>query len=408
MAAIWDRRTYPYVRHDASAGLPARDVLSSFPGATRLIACGPRGEITSGHFVPEGEAIRGGGSYALVFGATRHLVDSHGEEGKHGRTLSSLPRMRTPRIMVAVDDHRPGRWALRWALRLARRLQSIPELVLFHAVDASLVVAWEGEESGAVEHFAEKARETLDRVVSGMNPRELQGVTLRRHAVVSNPADGIVEASMGYDLVVMGHHGRTGIKHFVLGSTCESVLRHAVVPVFTVRFHPEGKFDPEDAAPPHDISEVMVAVDEAGDFGILYSAAALARMLAARITFVHVVDKNEKPNEHATPEGTADWFATECRSRYPDVTVAADTVTANSDKPADAILRIAEVTGTHAVVIGTRGRGWVERMTVGSVCEKVARKCKLPVIVVGTGKKNPLETSQGLVAFESLYLPLSE
>jgi nucleotide-binding universal stress UspA family protein len=39
----------------------------------------------------------------------------------------------------------------------------------------------------------------------------------------------------GVDLIVMATHGRTGIAHFLLGSTTEKVVRHARCPVLTVR-----------------------------------------------------------------------------------------------------------------------------------------------------------------------------
>jgi nucleotide-binding universal stress UspA family protein len=37
------------------------------------------------------------------------------------------------------------------------------------------------------------------------------------------------------DLIVIGTHGRTGIKHVVMGSTAERVVRHASCPVLVVR-----------------------------------------------------------------------------------------------------------------------------------------------------------------------------
>ena len=52
-----------------------------------------------------------------------------------------------------------------------------------------------------------------------------------------DPAAAIVElaSSGGYDLLVMGTHGRSGIRHALLGSVAEKVVRRAPCPVLTVR-----------------------------------------------------------------------------------------------------------------------------------------------------------------------------
>jgi universal stress protein A len=42
----------------------------------------------------------------------------------------------------------------------------------------------------------------------------------------------------GFDLIVMGTHGRSGLAHVALGSVAERVVRHAPCPVLTV---PHGK-----------------------------------------------------------------------------------------------------------------------------------------------------------------------
>lgn len=44
-----------------------------------------------------------------------------------------------------------------------------------------------------------------------------------------------VAEELGVDLIVMGTHGRTGIRRVLLGSVSEQVLRYAEVPVLTVR-----------------------------------------------------------------------------------------------------------------------------------------------------------------------------
>jgi nucleotide-binding universal stress UspA family protein len=44
------------------------------------------------------------------------------------------------------------------------------------------------------------------------------------------------------DLIVIGTHGRTGMKHMLIGSVAEKVVRLATCPVCTVR-HPDYVID---------------------------------------------------------------------------------------------------------------------------------------------------------------------
>jgi universal stress protein A len=52
-----------------------------------------------------------------------------------------------------------------------------------------------------------------------------------------DPAHEIVELAKrgAFDLIVIGTHGRTGLKHVFLGSVAEKVVRHASCPVLVVR-----------------------------------------------------------------------------------------------------------------------------------------------------------------------------
>ena len=45
-------------------------------------------------------------------------------------------------------------------------------------------------------------------------------------------------AARDIDLIVMGTHGRAGVKHFLLGSVAERVVRESPVPVLTI--HPKA------------------------------------------------------------------------------------------------------------------------------------------------------------------------
>ena len=55
----------------------------------------------------------------------------------------------------------------------------------------------------------------------------------------TNPAETIVAYAKAnsIDLIVTGTHGRGGIKHLLMGSVAERVVRTAPCPVLTVRAH---------------------------------------------------------------------------------------------------------------------------------------------------------------------------
>lgn len=54
---------------------------------------------------------------------------------------------------------------------------------------------------------------------------------------LGDPATAIIDraTSGGYDLLVLGTQGRTGLSHLLLGSVAEKVVRRAPCPVLTVR-----------------------------------------------------------------------------------------------------------------------------------------------------------------------------
>ena len=76
-------------------------------------------------------------------------------------------------------------------------------------------------------------QEALDTVVS---TAEAGGVDVETARSVGVPSERILEAidENGSDLVVMGTHGRTGVRRALLGSVAESVVRQSSVPIHLV------------------------------------------------------------------------------------------------------------------------------------------------------------------------------
>ena len=73
-----------------------------------------------------------------------------------------------------------------------------------------------------------------------MRKLDADGVTFRSHIDGSlhrfTPESVMaLQETLGADLIIIGTHGYTGLKHVLLGSTAERVVRHGPCPVLTVK-----------------------------------------------------------------------------------------------------------------------------------------------------------------------------
>jgi universal stress protein A len=86
----------------------------------------------------------------------------------------------------------------------------------------------------AMESVEQTARTALDQVAEKCRA-EVSNVST--YTKVGVPGEEIVKlaAEEAVDLIIMGTQGRTGFARLVVGSTAETVVRHAQCPVLTVK-----------------------------------------------------------------------------------------------------------------------------------------------------------------------------
>jgi nucleotide-binding universal stress UspA family protein len=154
-----------------------------------------------------------------------------GATAAKGKTPSGFP-IRT--IIIPVDLSEPSRKALRYAFALAQQFDA--KLILFYAVEpvATPDFAYHPLMMETKKVIA-AAEERLQKLCAeeGIDASWVEN-TLVRQGVAH---DQITEAALNYkaDLIVIATHGHTGLKHVLLGSTAERVVRHARCPVLVVR-----------------------------------------------------------------------------------------------------------------------------------------------------------------------------
>jgi len=139
------------------------------------------------------------------------------------------------RILVPHDLSPSATRALALAAALAREHRG--ELTVLHVITPYQPVL--GFPEGVTWNLREEdiitaARRSLEQIVA----RALGGARTPRtrcRVVLGDPFQRIIGAARGADSIVIATAGRTGLSHLLIGSVAEKVVRHAPVPVLSVR-----------------------------------------------------------------------------------------------------------------------------------------------------------------------------
>ena len=148
------------------------------------------------------------------------------------------------KIMVPIDGSPTSKMGLEEAIKLAKDQKA--SLFLLHIVDEVALLS----ESAGISEFGGGAE--IDRlfegfVNAGKKILSKAEATVRKHRVkaksllienVSAPTSQLIVTQAkkwGADLIVLGTHGRRGIRRLVMGSDAEGVVRTTHIPVLLVR-----------------------------------------------------------------------------------------------------------------------------------------------------------------------------
>jgi len=145
----------------------------------------------------------------------------------------SVIRIRT--ILVPTDFSSHADRALDYAIELAKVFDSRIHLV--HAYHLPVQVALPDQVIVPTEFWEQVRDAALARLQPSLARLNAQGIACDAELLPEAAAPAIVEAARrsGADLIVMGTRGLTGVKHVVLGSVAERVVRLAPCPVLTLR-----------------------------------------------------------------------------------------------------------------------------------------------------------------------------
>jgi len=152
-------------------------------------------------------------------------------------------------ILMATDFSKCSERALQYASGIAHRYSAT--LHLFHWVDPTpyRMVGEDAVQTAREAAWRDIQQLDTDFLVRGL-PRNITDKVVVEDGDLLNVLWRVV-ADRSIDLIVIGTHGRTGWRKFILGSVAEKIFRHASCPVLTVGPNVTRSRGKDDG--PHDI-----------------------------------------------------------------------------------------------------------------------------------------------------------
>ena len=297
-------------------------------------------------------------------------------------------------ILLPLDFSRASMEALKYAIPLAEQFRAAIHLVHVQPADSLTGTAHAGH---LMLNCADAIALMQDRLAEAEEKTDVRFWPDNCHVVSGRPFEEIVKLAhkLAADLIVLPTRGHSGLKHVLLGSTAERVVRHAPCPVLVLRGAKYraalsraarmGGLKPGAILVPVDFSKCSLT-------GAKY-AARLAQSTGATLRLLHVVYPY------------AQSFGME-RAGEADATTLIETAKAAAREQMSELMQmdflrgipcktevragpaIDEICGQSAqpgidlVVTSTHGRSGVKRALLGSVAEHVVRYAECPVMTV--------------------------
>jgi len=190
----------------------------------------------------------------------------------------------------------------------------------------------------------------------------------------------------GADLVILGAKHHTALGRWLGGSTVHNLARMLRTPMLVA------------GEPPAKIRRVLVALDASAAARPTYEfASRFADLFDAELKALHVIEPLPILPETPPPMNAFDYerlMEEDCAQKVWPI-VGAETQRAIRHAVADVgIAAEAKAWEADVVVVGSHGKGFVERMLVGSITERLLSDLPAPLLlVVPAGKKAALQTA---------------
>lgn len=245
------------------------------------------------------------------------------------------------RILIPTDMSEFATLALEYGLLFRDRLGS--QITLLYAEEFDLLLSSEYPLGYYFDNVPAAKSHALE-LLRNYAKRQIKDTTgLRTLVLDSSPARAIVQTAddIRADLIIMGTHGRHGLRRSLLGSVTERVLRETARPLLTV-------------VPNQFPAERKIAI----------------RRILCPVNFTAIA-------QHALEYALTLSHAFGAELRETSVPETQDTV-----DPAERILKTADDYDADLIVIGAQHTRFSDATVIGTTTERITRFAKQPVLTV--------------------------
>ena len=291
----------------------------------------------------------------------------------------SRPRVRN--VLLATDFSAFSETALYYAAAVAQR-----SAATVHVVHVIVPEAWQYYCAETMPIPFEQLREGAERQMTYFLQSDALKNVPHRAWIEEGPVWDALQgflASHPVDFLVVGTHGRTGLKKILLGSVAEEIIRLSPCPVLAVG--PQAERDRAVA-----VREILFATDfTAESLAALPIALDQATKYGAHLNFLHVVPE---PHRKALPDSdrVVAYLEENLKALVP--TEAGNgrdpACLVKVGEPAEMILQAAQEIPADMIVLGVHPAGALPGHSLGSTVYKVLCEASCPVLTAaGEGKR---------------------
>ena len=286
------------------------------------------------------------------------------------QALQTVNKISFKNILFLTDFTDASQAALAYAMGFARHFGA--QLYPAHACNPIILT-----ETAAPDILDEVEENSRRRLIALAKENNITGTPL---FAVGSVAEAVPRwiAEHGIDLIVMGTHGRRGLKHFLMGSVAEAIFRAATCPVLTVGPHVTVR-------PYHDfkVEKILFPTDLGthAEFATHY-ALSVAQENHAQITFMHVVTLEEAFQRDRTPLVTAAYKKLETLLPEDAKQWCQPALVVEVGDPAKELLGFAETERPDLIVLGLPAGKKFNGNFISGVTYNIVAQAPCPVLTV--------------------------